>query len=79
MSVMNGFKTDLTNKILGLKYRPQQFKDLIGQEVMAETVTNAKILSKLNVLNLEKTIKKLIENKNLRKKLSSKGIQIPFL
>ncbi len=29
------------NKILALKYRPQEFKDLIGQEVMAQTVTNA--------------------------------------
>jgi len=29
------------NKILALKYRPQEFKDLIGQEVMAETITNA--------------------------------------
>jgi DNA polymerase-3 subunit gamma/tau len=29
------------NKILALKYRPQEFKDLIGQEVMAQTITNA--------------------------------------
>ena len=29
------------NKILALKYRPQEFKDLIGQEVMSQTVTNA--------------------------------------
>ena len=31
----------MKNKILALKYRPQEFKDLIGQEVMAETITNA--------------------------------------
>ena len=31
----------MTNKILALKYRPQEFKDLIGQEVMAQTITNA--------------------------------------
>ena len=31
----------MTNKILALKYRPQDFKDLIGQEVMAQTITNA--------------------------------------
>ena len=31
----------MTNKILALKYRPQQFKDLIGQDVMAQTITNA--------------------------------------
>ena len=31
----------MTNKILALKYRPQKFKDLIGQEVMAKTITNA--------------------------------------
>jgi len=31
----------MTNKILALKYRPQEFKDLIGQEVMVQTITNA--------------------------------------
>ena len=31
----------MTNKILALKYRPKQFKDLIGQEVMTQTITNA--------------------------------------
>ena len=31
----------INNKILALKYRPQVFKDLIGQEVMAQTITNA--------------------------------------
>ncbi len=31
----------MKNKILALKYRPQDFKDLIGQEVMAKTITNA--------------------------------------
>ena len=30
-----------TKKILALKYRPQEFKDLIGQEIMAKTITNA--------------------------------------
>jgi DNA polymerase-3 subunit gamma/tau len=33
-------------KILALKYRPQEFKDLIGQEVMAQTITNAIKLGK---------------------------------
>ena len=28
-------------KILALKYRPQSFKDLIGQEVLSKTITNA--------------------------------------
>ena len=28
------------NKILALKYRPQEFKDLIGQDVIAQTITN---------------------------------------
>jgi DNA polymerase-3 subunit gamma/tau len=36
----------MTNKILALKYRPQEFKDLIGQEVMAKTITNAITLGK---------------------------------
>ena len=31
----------MTNKILALKYRPQVFQDLIGQEIMAQTITNA--------------------------------------
>ncbi len=31
----------MTNKILALKYRPQEFKDLIGQEVMSQTIHNA--------------------------------------
>ncbi len=34
------------SKILALKYRPQEFKDLIGQEVMAQTITNAIQLGK---------------------------------
>ncbi len=36
----------MTNKILALKYRPQEFKDLIGQELMAKTITNAIKLGK---------------------------------
>jgi DNA polymerase-3 subunit gamma/tau len=36
----------INNKILALKYRPQEFEDLIGQEVMAQTITNAIKLGK---------------------------------
>ena len=36
----------MKNKILALKYRPQEFKDLIGQEIMAKTITNAIKLGK---------------------------------
>ena len=36
----------MKNKILALKYRPQEFKDLIGQEIMAQTITNAISLGK---------------------------------
>ena len=36
----------MKNKILALKYRPQQFKDLIGQELMSQTITNAIKLGK---------------------------------
>ena len=36
----------MKNKILALKYRPQQFKDLIGQEIMSQTITNAIKLGK---------------------------------
>ncbi len=35
------------NKILALKYRPQEFKDLIGQDVMTQTITNAIKLDKI--------------------------------
>ena len=31
----------INNKILALKYRPQEFDDLIGQDVMAQTITNS--------------------------------------
>ena len=34
------------SKILALKYRPQEFKDLIGQEIIAKTITNAITLGK---------------------------------
>ena len=36
----------MNNKILALKYRPQEFKDLIGQDVMSLTITNAIKLGK---------------------------------
>jgi DNA polymerase-3 subunit gamma/tau len=36
----------INNKILALKYRPQEFKDLIGQEVITQTITNAIKLGK---------------------------------
>ena len=36
----------MKNKILALKYRPQEFKDLIGQEVMAQTIINSIKLGK---------------------------------
>ena len=36
----------MKNKILALKYRPQEFKDLIGQEAMSQTITNAIKLNK---------------------------------
>ncbi len=36
----------MKNKVLALKYRPQEFKNLIGQEVMAQTITNAIKLGK---------------------------------
>ena len=36
----------IESKILALKYRPQEFKDLIGQEVMSQTITNSIKLGK---------------------------------
>ena len=31
----------MTNKILALKYRPHVFEDLIGQDIIAQTINNA--------------------------------------
>ncbi len=36
----------MKNKILALKYRPQKFEDLIGQEVITQTIINAIKLNK---------------------------------
>ena len=35
------------HKILALKYRPKNFKELIGQEIMVETIANSIKLNKL--------------------------------
>ena len=35
------------NKVLALKYRPKNFKELIGQDIIVETITNAIKLNKL--------------------------------
>ena len=36
-----------THKVLALKYRPKNFKELIGQNIMVETITNSIKLNKL--------------------------------
>ena len=46
---------------------------------LPETVTNAKILNELNVYNLEKVIKSLIDNKSLRKEIQKLSIQNFYL
>ena len=35
------------SKVLALKYRPQNFDDLIGQDVVAETITNSIVANKV--------------------------------
>ena len=35
------------SKVLALKYRPQNFDDLIGQDVVAETITNSIMANKV--------------------------------
>ena len=37
----------ITHKVLALKYRPKNFKELIGQDIMVETITNSIKLNKL--------------------------------
>ena len=46
---------------------------------LPETVTNAKILKELNVYNLEKVIKSLIDNKSLRKEIQKLSIENFYL
>ena len=36
-----------THKVLALKYRPKNFKELIGQDVMVQTITNSVSVNKL--------------------------------
>ena len=40
-SLLKIFKMNKNTKVLALKYRPQTFDDLIGQEVIAETIINS--------------------------------------
>jgi len=37
----------ITHKVLALKYRPKNFQELIGQDIMVETITNSIKLNKL--------------------------------
>ena len=37
----------ITHKVLALKYRPKNFKELIGQDIMVETITNSIKINKL--------------------------------
>jgi len=37
----------ITHKVLALKYRPKNFKELIGQDIMVETITNSIKLNKI--------------------------------
>ena len=39
--------TENTHKVLALKYRPKNFDELIGQDIMVETITNSIKLNKL--------------------------------
>ena len=40
-SLLKIIKMNSNSKVLALKYRPQIFDDLIGQEVVTETITNS--------------------------------------
>ena len=37
----------IANKVLALKYRPKDFKELIGQDIMIETIKNSIKLDKI--------------------------------
>ena len=49
------------NKVLALKYRPKNFKELIGQDIMVETITNS---IKQNKFNEVKAFMPKIDKKN---------------
>ena len=51
-------------KVLALKYRPQTFKDLIGQEVVAETISNSIKAKKVPKKHLEQ-LESLAEKNNV--------------
>ena len=40
-SSLLGKKMNKNSKVLALKYRPQTFDDLVGQEIIAETIINS--------------------------------------
>ena len=40
----------IAHKVLALKYRPKNFKELIGQDIMVETITNSITLNKFQTL-----------------------------
>ena len=61
-------------KILALKYRPRIFKELIGQEVIAETISNAIKLKKTPNAYLLTGIRGV--GKNYYSKINCKSIEL---
>ena len=61
-----------THKVLALKYRPQKFKDLIGQDIMVKTITNSIKLNRLPNAYLLTGIRGI--GKTTTARLISKGI-----
>ncbi len=73
----------INNKILALKYRPQEFDDLIGQEVMTQTITNgikqkktpnAYLLTGIRGIGKTTTARLIAKALNCQKNLDSKII-----
>ena len=75
-------KVKMNNKILALKYRPQEFRDLIGQEIITQTVRAiktyySKCVSVNGIRGVGKTttarlIAKALIVKNTNEKLNAK-------
>ena len=63
----------IIHKVLALKYRPKNFKELIGQDIMVQTITNSINLNKLPN-EIEDAISNLDDSKELKESFGEEVI-----